>query len=448
MNKTRFGLWAGRRTLLTLALVFAMSGVLLPVAAQAASRSGQHGQHGQVYYVRPGDTLAGIAAWFGTSMESLMRANSIYNPNYIWVGQPLDIPDGSDGTGGLQNGGFSCADYYYIGYRDTLSGIALQYGIDTYDLARANGIYDLNEIYQGQHLCIPGKGRNDNGYGKSGKGYAPSLSSSAPYSNGSMNQQEPPAQYQPQSGQPQQPDHSMDGKSHANGPMNQQDPSMQYQQSGQPQQPDHSMDGKSHSNGPMNQQEPPAQYQPQSGQPQQPDHSMDGKSHSNGPMQNMPDSGPTMQGQQPGQPMTGPNQGGAWPGPDHNMNQPPMDFWKGTYYKDKYFSEFVEEKQDPEIRFNWYKGSPDDKMPKDRFSIRWERTVFFKTGHYRFTATADDGVRVYVDDQLIIDAWKIQPATTYHADMFLQDGTHRIVVEYYEESEDAQIQFNWEQLRW
>jgi hypothetical protein len=79
--------------------------------------------------------------------------------------------------------------------------------------------------------------------------------------------------------------------------------------------------------------------------------------------------------------------------------------------------------------------------------VRWEKAEYFKGGTYRFYAIADDGVRVYVDDQLIIDAWVIQPATEYKADLNLSDGPHKIVVEYYEEAEDAQIRVYWEQRR-
>ena len=67
-------------------------------------------------------------------------------------------------------------------------------------------------------------------------------------------------------------------------------------------------------------------------------------------------------------------------------------------------------------------------------------------GHYVFFATADDGVRVIVDDSTVIDAWKIQPATDYEADVFLHPGKHKIVVEYYEEAEDAQVSVHWKQL--
>ncbi|HHV62403.1 MAG TPA: LysM peptidoglycan-binding domain-containing protein [Firmicutes bacterium] len=46
------------------------------------------------YVVQPGDTLAGIAARFGTTVEAIARANNITNPDLIYVGQVLRIPVG------------------------------------------------------------------------------------------------------------------------------------------------------------------------------------------------------------------------------------------------------------------------------------------------------------------------------------------------------------------
>jgi len=58
------------------------------VVAPAASASSEQG----TYVVRPGDTLARIAAAHGVSIQALMRANNITNPDYIRSGQVLVIP--------------------------------------------------------------------------------------------------------------------------------------------------------------------------------------------------------------------------------------------------------------------------------------------------------------------------------------------------------------------
>lgn len=55
---------------------------------------GQPSTPGQVRYhvVQPGDTLLTIAVTYGTTVEAIVQANGLPNPNYIWVGQRLIIP--------------------------------------------------------------------------------------------------------------------------------------------------------------------------------------------------------------------------------------------------------------------------------------------------------------------------------------------------------------------
>ncbi len=62
---------------------------------------------------------------------------------------------------------------------------------------------------------------------------------------------------------------------------------------------------------------------------------------------------------------------------------------------------------------------------------------------YRFYARADDGVRVYVNDNRIINEWHDSRGdVTYTADVWL-DGRERLKVEYYERNGGARIQVWW-----
>src|SRR3954470_7678088 len=59
---------------------------------------------GPVYHtVQPGQTLYSIASWYGTSVWAISCANGLYNPNYVYAGQVLVIPQGGYG-GGCQGG--------------------------------------------------------------------------------------------------------------------------------------------------------------------------------------------------------------------------------------------------------------------------------------------------------------------------------------------------------
>lgn len=97
---------------------------------------------------------------------------------------------------------------------------------------------------------------------------------------------------------------------------------------------------------------------------------------------------------------------------------------------------------DAQINFNWGSGSPMSGIGSDWFIARWTADVDLPAGDYRFTVTVDDGVRVYVDNILIIDKWKNQNSPTYTADMTLAADTHNIRVEYYEARNAARIQFS------
>ena len=100
---------------------------------------------------------------------------------------------------------------------------------------------------------------------------------------------------------------------------------------------------------------------------------------------------------------------------------------------------------DSAINFNWGTGSPDPAtLPADSFSVRWTMSTYLSTGQYRFTVTADDGVRLYLDGKLIIDKWKDQPATTYNSIKWINAGAHAIKMEYYEHSGLATAKLSWQ----
>jgi LysM repeat protein len=197
-----------------------------------------------------------------------------------------------------------------VRHGQTLSGIAAWYGVTTWALAEANGIWNWNHIYAGQKLCIPG-------------GW-----------------------------QPQPQPHPIPPKPH-------------------PQ---------------------PPQPHPCPPQPCQPNPC--------------------------GQPCPQPQPQGAW---------------TGEYFANRDLAgapNFV--RQDPAIAFDWGTWGPGGGIGANNFSVRWNRVENFAGGTYRFTATVDDGIRIWVDGQLILDYWRIGPATTVSCDHFLSPGQHTIRVEYFQ----------------
>jgi hypothetical protein len=96
------------------------------------------------------------------------------------------------------------------------------------------------------------------------------------------------------------------------------------------------------------------------------------------------------------------------------------------------------------IDHGWGGGSPATGVPADRFSTRWTGTFSFTAGSYEFTATADDGIRVWVDGTLEIDAWKDQAPATYQATRILTAGDHDVKMEYYENGGGAVARVSWQ----
>jgi PA14 domain-containing protein len=136
------------------------------------------------------------------------------------------------------------------------------------------------------------------------------------------------------------------------------------------------------------------------------------------------------------------------PPPALACNQIASNAFTGCYYSDMSLSHLVLVRTDAAINFDWGSGSPDPSIGSDGFSVHWQGNFNFSTGAYKFTATADDGVRVYVDGRKVLDQWKDQSSpTTYTTNaIILFAGTHRIEMDYYEHGGGATAKLTW--ARW
>lgn len=114
------------------------------------------------YVVQRGDTLFKIAVKFGVSMQSIITANAITNPNLIFVGQTLTIPGvgGSSSSSGSSgsSGGVASGTTYRVKAGDNLYRIAAAHGVSVQAIMAANNITNPNLIFVGSLLIIPGQG--------------------------------------------------------------------------------------------------------------------------------------------------------------------------------------------------------------------------------------------------------------------------------------------------
>ena len=122
--------------------------------------------------------------------------------------------------------------------------------------------------------------------------------------------------------------------------------------------------------------------------------------------------------------------------------------WRSEYYSNSNLAGSpVLVRYDPAIDFDWQADGPDAAVPADGFSVRWTRTLGFVAGTYRFYSSTDDGVRIFVDGNILVDAWADGKLPNVHSgDISLNDGQHTIVVEYYEHGGQASAHVWWNQL--
>ena len=123
---------------------------------------------------------------------------------------------------------------------------------------------------------------------------------------------------------------------------------------------------------------------------------------------------------------------------------PPDSAWKGEYFSNPWLNAPpVFARYDEGIDFDWGLGSPDSRIPADHFSIRWTRELKFKEGRYTFFVEFDDGVRLYLDDRLIIDDWRDGLTRTRKASHTLSGGRHTLRLEYYDDTGHAKVRLWW-----
>jgi putative chitinase len=116
------------------------------------SSAGSASDPGQQYLIQSGDTLTAIAAAHGTTVDAIVQANGIENPDLIHPGQTLTVPDGGSSAGSASDPG----QQYLIQSGDTLTAIAAAHGTTVDAIVQANGIENPDLIITGDKLNMPG----------------------------------------------------------------------------------------------------------------------------------------------------------------------------------------------------------------------------------------------------------------------------------------------------
>ncbi|BFM19901.1 DUF6701 domain-containing protein [Gilvimarinus japonicus] len=120
----------------------------------------------------------------------------------------------------------------------------------------------------------------------------------------------------------------------------------------------------------------------------------------------------------------------------------------GDYYNTRDFSGALAGRRvDAPIDFNWTDGPPGvNGVTQDQFSVRWNGSIrATETGAYRFQTASDDGVRLWVDNQLVINRWNDHAVTTdtSNAVNLEAGGVYPVRMEFYENGGLAEIRLRW-----
>lgn len=122
--------------------------------------------------------------------------------------------------------------------------------------------------------------------------------------------------------------------------------------------------------------------------------------------------------------------------------------WRGEYFNNLDLQgEPVVVRNDSEINFDWGTNAPAPEVPAQNFSVRWTISRDVPAGVYRFTANWDNGLRLWIDDNLIADEWINSLVRSGSVDVNLTAGTHTVRLEYFHSDGPAVVQMRVDYLQ-
>ncbi len=120
-------------------------------------------------------------------------------------------------------------------------------------------------------------------------------------------------------------------------------------------------------------------------------------------------------------------------------------YWKAEFFDNTTASGTpLLTRNDRDLSFNWAEEAPAPGLPTDGFSARWTAKFEFEAGAWAFSLGADDGVRLWINDELMIDQWTATNRYVVHTVVVeLDEGIHELRVAYFDQTGLAGISLNW-----
>lgn len=135
------------------------------------------------------------------------------------------------------------------------------------------------------------------------------------------------------------------------------------------------------------------------------------------------------------------------PGALPNNTRDPNQWW-ASYWGNRWFWNLPALRQNEGsgfIEHEWGNDGPGYGLPNDNFTSRFERTVNFACGRWQFDVHTDDGVRLWVDGNLILDEWRSQVAD-FSREVDLSAGNHELKLEHGDNGGGAAIHLSWDKV--
>ncbi len=114
--------------------------------------------------------------------------------------------------------------------------------------------------------------------------------------------------------------------------------------------------------------------------------------------------------------------------------------WRAVYFMRPDFTGETVERQDIDIAFEWGLAGPQDDVPADLFSVRWDTCLTLgEEREVAFQLTSDDSSRLYVDGKRLVDNWGRHEPRARGGRVRLSAGVHHLRVDYSESKRNASV---------
>ncbi len=108
------------------------------------------------HIVQPGENLFRIGLRYGLTARQIASANNLSSVSQIYAGQRLVIPAAGAANAPAYAPAAAAQSYHVVQPGENLFRVALRYGLSVQALAAANNIVTFSQVYVGQRLLIPG----------------------------------------------------------------------------------------------------------------------------------------------------------------------------------------------------------------------------------------------------------------------------------------------------